>query len=126
MQRKIVVKQLQETPYVPFIKFRFLKWIIGGVLVGKRYCFYCSECELKLTLYKEVGKNSKNQLHNYYCKECEKITFLKTCRDCGQENEKTLQVPKNGLTKPDNDTESIECPKCSSLKTALVFLGEWE
>jgi len=95
-------------------------------LMGKRYCFYCRGCDLKLTLYHEVGKNSKNQLQNYYCDVCEKITFLKTCRDCGQENKQTLQVPKDGITKPDNDTESIECPKCSSLKTVIVFLGEWD
>ena len=94
--------------------------------MGKRYCFYCSECELKLTLYKEVGKNSKNQIHNYYCDICEKITCLKTCGDCGQESERTLEVPKNGITKLDNDTESVECPRCSSLKTVIAFLGEWE
>lgn len=94
--------------------------------MGKRYYFYCRGCELKLTLYHEVGKNSKKQLQNYYCEVCEKIIFLKTCIDCGQENEQTLQVPKNGITEPDNDTESIECPKCSSLKTAIAVLGEWE
>ena len=93
--------------------------------MGKRYCFYCRGCELKLTLFDDVCKNSKNKVGNFYCSTCEDITYHGLCRDCNRVAEKIIQIPKNIETGPDSSI-TIECPRCNGSKTVMAFLGTWE
>ena len=93
--------------------------------MGKRYCFYCRDCDLKLTLFEDVCKNSKNKVCKIYCSNCEEIIFQGKCRECGEESKKIISIPKTIELKTE-ETETIECPKCTSFKTVITFLGEWD
>lgn len=93
--------------------------------MGKRYCFYCRVCDLKLTLFEDVCRNSKNKICNYYCSNCEKTTYQSKCTECNQETNSMLVIPQSITTKTD-ETNTIECPKCESMKTVIAFLGEWD
>ncbi len=94
--------------------------------MGKRYCFYCRECEIKLTLFEEVGQNSKHQVHNYYCSQCEKIVYHDICLNCQSNLERVIEIPINILENTNEKAENVECPRCNSLLTVIVFLGEWD
>jgi len=72
-----------------------------------------------------VCKNSKNKVCNIYCSNCEEIIFQSKCRECGKESNRIISVPKNHGSETE-ETETIECPKCTSTKTVIGFLGEWE
>ena len=94
--------------------------------MGKRYCFFCRDCEIKLTLFDDVGKNSHNQLANYYCPECEKIVYHDTCLTCEKQLEFVVEIPESILNGSSERTADGECPKCKSDRTIVVFLGDWE
>jgi len=93
--------------------------------MGKRYCFFCRDCEIKLTLFGDVGKNSKQQLLNYYCPHCEKIVYQNVCLDCNRILEKTFDIPKNIQKESNYTSKNIDCPRCNSFLTVIAFLGEW-
>ena len=93
--------------------------------MGKRYCFYCRDCNLMLTLFEDVCRNSRNKVCNIYCSNCEEIIFQSKCRECGVESDKIVSVPKIIGSKTE-ETEAIECHECSSFKTVIAFLGEWD
>ena len=99
--------------------------MFGEKTMGKRFCFYCRECELKLTLFDDVGKNSQNQISNYYCPNCEKIVYHNNCLHCNSELEKVVIIPESILNQTNERVENEECPRCDSQRTIIVFLGDW-
>lgn len=94
--------------------------------MGRRYCFFCRDCELRLTLFDDVGKNSQNQLSNYYCPKCEKIVYHNTCLSCQNKLEIVVKIPENLLLEKEERSQNGECPRCNGNRTIVVFLGDWE
>lgn len=95
-------------------------------LMGKRYCFFCRDCELRLTLFDDVGKSSQNRLANYYCPNCEKIVYHDTCLTCNTKLSSIVDIPESILQGVEERAQNGACPRCKNDRTIVVFLGEWE
>jgi len=93
--------------------------------MGKRFCFYCRDCEIKLTLFDDVGRNSSNQIANYYCPDCEKIVYHNYCHNCNLKLKKIVNIPEDFIKQEEKRVENELCPRCGSNKTIIVFLGNW-
>lgn len=94
--------------------------------MGNRYCFYCRNCDIKLTLFDDVGRNSTNQISNYYCPSCERIVYHDKCLSCNLTLDKVINIPEAILKQESERIEKELCPRCDSDRTIVVFLGNWE
>ncbi len=97
--------------------------------MGKSYQFYCKECELNMILYEGIKYKPDDTSINYYCFNCNKISYHNTCIDCGDKLYYSIEIPKKKRKMVSSSEQPIEiklsCPKCRSKETILAKIGEW-
>ena len=97
--------------------------------MGKSYQFYCIECELNLIIYEGISKSPKKSSTNFFCFNCNKISYHNQCVDCGEKLFFTISIPKEKKQIAFEEENSLEmklkCPKCESTNTLLILMTEW-
>ena len=102
---------------------------IGGIKTGRSYQFYCISCELNMILYEGIKKSSKISSVNYFCFNCNKISYHNQCLDCGEKLYYIVKIPEEKDKINQGEEKPLEiklkCPRCESTETLLVLMGEW-
>jgi len=99
-------------------------------MMRRSFQFHCKCCDLKLILYKGVGKDYKKNSTNFYCFNCHKISYHNQCVDCGDKLYYAVEIPeikKRLISDEENSIDlKLQCMRCKSKDTILIMVGEWE
>ncbi len=106
-----------------------LKPLINGNEIKKSYQFYCITCELNVMLYEGIKKPSKYLSVNFFCSNCNKVSYHNQCSDCGDRLYYSISIPKENkriIYEEENSLEiKLKCPSCYSADTLLTLVGKW-
>ena len=75
---------------------------------------------------------SKVHYGDFYCPNCEKISYNKKCEFCKKELEVEIKLPEKQVMffgkkkKKESNQQKIVCPRCKSIQTKLTFSAEWD
>ncbi|MBY9000035.1 MAG: hypothetical protein KGD64_03905 [Candidatus Heimdallarchaeota archaeon] len=82
-----------------------------------------------MILYEGVTKKREESPINYFCFNCNKVSYHNTCIDCGDKLIYAVKIPKNQRKLQSSADSPLEiklvCPKCKSSETILTKIGEW-